>query len=142
MATPDPILNKPTKVVSCPAHRKGDPTFVATQLTPVSVPFASQLGIRLQRLSLSPLPKSHTLSSRQANQASSSNPSEDQGKLHRDNEAAFEQRLSSLEVPSFHPQTIQSQQPTAADTVVDLSDSRTHVSTYVILKILFDLVGW
>ena len=137
MATPDPPLNKPTKVVLCPAHRKGHPTFVVTQLTPVSLPLASQ-----RHQNLSPLSESHTLSSMQANRTRSSNLSEGQEKLHRDNEAAFEQRLWSLVAPSFHPQTIQSQRPTAADTVVDLSDSHTHVSTYVILKMLFELVGW
>ena len=137
MATPDPPLDKTTKVVPCPAHLKGHPTLVVTQLAPVSPPFASQ-----RHQSLSPLSGSHTLSSRQANQTGSSDSNEDQEKLHRDNEAAFEQRLWSLVAPSFHPQTIQSQRPTAADTVVDLSDSRTHVSTYVILKMLFELLGW
>jgi len=142
MATPDPPLDKPTKVVPCPAHLKGHPTFVVTQLTPVSAPFASQLGIHSQRQSLSPLPKFHTLSSRQANQTRSSDSSEDQERLLMDKQTAFEPRLWSLVAPSFHPQTIQSQRPTAADTVVDLSDSHTHVSTYVVLKMLFDLVGW
>ena len=136
MATPDPPLDKPTKVVPCPAHLKGHPTFVDTQLAPVSPPFASE-----RHQSLSPLSGSHTLSSRQANQTGSPDTSEDQEKLHKDNETAFGPRLC-LVAPSFHPQTIQSQRPTAADTVVDLSDSRTHVSTYVVLKMLVDLVGW
>ncbi|KAK3813298.1 MAG: hypothetical protein J3Q66DRAFT_390172 [Benniella sp.] len=43
-----------------------------------------------------------------------------------DDDAAFEQRLWDLVAPSFLPQTIQPQRPTAADTVVDLSDAHKH----------------
>ena len=60
------LSNKPTKAVPCPAHLKGHPTFVDTQLAPVSPPFASQ-----RHQNLSPL-------SKQANQTGSSDSSEDQ----------------------------------------------------------------
>jgi hypothetical protein len=83
MATPDPPLDKTTKAVPCPAHRKGHPTFVDTQLAPVSPPFASQ-----RHQNLSPLSGSHTLSSRQANQTGSSDSSEDQERQLMDKQTA------------------------------------------------------